>query len=128
MAYYEKNLQGEPTLVTPKNIVADLVGCRIPPEEAERRIQRLLDDQAQELTTLVDKNDWKYVYDSAKEKWARYDGYKPKGDDLKEIRRIIKIILKDRLKIEPNGDFMKLNKATFNKNIWKIDELLLEMI
>ena len=106
-------------------VVADHL---ISPDEAVRRIEKLISNIEYELITPVDKADWKEIYDFAKENWAKYDGFKPTGDDLKEIRKIIKSILKDELQIEPHGDFMRLNKLTYHKYRRQIEELLNTMI
>lgn len=129
MDYYEKNNHtGQMERVTPRNIVTYLVDHLISPDEAVRRIEKLISSMEYELITPVDKADWKEIYDFAKENWAKYDGFKPTGDDLKEIRKIIKSILKDELQIEPHGDFMRLNKLTYHKYRRQIEELLNTMI
>lgn len=129
MAYYEINpVTRKSEKVTSSNIITALVGNLISADEAIKRINGLLFDMENELLTLVDKEDWKYIYNVAKEEWAKYDGCKPSGDDLKEIRKVIKEIIKDELKIEKNGDFMKLNKLTYHRYKEQIEELLYKKI
>ena len=127
--YYERNYNnGQMERVTPQNIVAHLVNLDISKDEAVERINRLLEEQKKDLVTPVSKEDWKYIYETAKEEWAKYDGVKPTGEALVEIRKVIKQILRDELKIEPHGSFMNLNKLTYNENKQKIKDLLYKMI
>ena len=127
--YYECNYKnGEMERVTPQNIVTHLVNLDISKDEAVGRINRLLEEQKKDLVTPVSKEDWKYIYETAKEEWAKYDGVKPTGEALVEIRKVIKQILRDELKIEPHGNFMNLNKLTYNENRQKIKDLLYRMI
>lgn len=127
--YYERNYKnGEMKRVTPQNIVTHLVNLDISKDEAVGRINRLLEEQKKDLVTPVSKEDWKYIYETAKEEWAKYDGVKPTGEALVEIRKVIKQILRDELKIEPHGNFMNLNKLTYNENRQKIKDLLYRMI
>lgn len=129
MAYYEINpVTRKSEKVTASNIITALVGNLISADEAIKRINGLLFDMENELLTLVDKEDWRYIYNVAKEEWAKYDGRKPSGDDLKEIRKVIKEIIKDELKIEKNGDFRKLNKLTYHRYKEQIEELLYKKI
>ena len=127
--YYERNYKnGQMERVTPQNIVAHLVNLDISKDEAVGRINRLIEEQKKDLVTPVSKEDWKYIYETAKEEWAKYDGIKPTGEALVEIRKVIKQILRDELKIEPHGNFRNLNKLTYNENKQKIKDLLYRMI